>query len=276
MKVRGIILATRYVLVIFIAFLVILPFVLMFMGTFREHTDIIRRGSLALPQRFSTDNFRKVLFQYHFDRYYLNSVLITVPVVGGSLVFALMSAFALSVMNFPLKRFFLLGVVSFGVMIPEVFIMIPIFQLMHGLGLVNNLLSVILPSLAMSACFSTLVIRSFFMGLPRELLDSAMVDGATFWQILWKIYTPLAIPAIVTSGALTAVWTWNTYITPLVLIHDPLKMPLPLGLALFQGQYVANIPLIMTGATLTALPPIMVYLLLQPRVVLGVTQGALK
>ncbi len=276
MKAQGVVLATRYVLVTLIALLVILPFALMFMATFREHTDIIRRGPLALPQHFSVDNFRKVLFQHHFDRYYLNSILITVPVVGGSLVFALMSAFALSVMDFPLKRFFLLGVVSFGVMIPEVFIMIPLFQLMHGLGLVNNLLSVILPSLAMSACFSTLVIRSFFMGLPRELLDSAMVDGATFWEILWKIYTPLAIPAIVTSGALTAVWTWNTYITPLVLIHDPLKMPLPLGLALFQGQYVANVPLIMTGATLTALPPIVVYLLLQPRVVLGITQGALK
>lgn len=265
-----------YGLVFFLALLIIAPFVLMFIGSFREHIDIIQRGSLALPRQWSFQNFRTVLFRHHFDRYYLNSVIITVPVVLGALLFALMSSFALSVMEFPGKNLILVAVISLGVMVAEVFIMIPLFRLMYILRLVNNLLSVILPSLAMSACFATLVIRSYFMGLPRELLDSAMVDGATHWQTLWHIYTPLATPAIVTSGALTAVWTWNTYITPLVLIHDPLKVPLPLGLALFQGQYVANVPLIMTGATLTALPPIAVYLLFQPKIVLGILQGSIK
>ena len=265
-----------YFLVSFLAFLIVAPFILMFVGSFREHTDIVRRGPLALPKQWSLENFRIVLFRHHFERYYMNSLLITAPVVVGSLFLALMAAFAFSVMAFPGKNLILVLVISLGVMVTEVFIMIPLFRLMYLLRLVNNLLSVILPSLAMSACFATLVLRSFFMGLPRELLDSAMVDGANSWQILWRIYAPLATPAIVTSGVLVAVWTWNTYITPLVLIHDPLKIPLPLGLALFQGQYVANVPLIMTGATLTALPPIAVYLFFQPRIVLGILQGSVK
>ncbi len=265
-----------YFVAIFLALLIVIPFVVMFMGTFREHTDIIRRGPFALPLEWSLENFRRVLFQYNFDLYYINSVLITAPAVIGSLIIALMAAFAFSVMEFPLKRLLLLATISLGVMVAEVFIMIPLFQLMNQLGLVDNLLSVILPSLAMSACFSTLVLRSFFMGLPRELLDSGLVDGASNWQVLWKIYAPIARPAIVTCGALTTVWTWNTYITPLVLIHDPAKAPLPLGLALFQGQYVADVPLIMTGAALTALPPILIYLLFQPRIVWGITQGTIK
>ncbi|HOQ67908.1 MAG TPA: carbohydrate ABC transporter permease [Candidatus Atribacteria bacterium] len=265
-----------YIIALFLALLVILPFLMMFLGSFRQHTDIIRRGPLVLPTEWNLNNYHEVLFKHHFNRYYINSILITVPVVVGSLIFALMAAFAFSFMNFPFKKMIFLFVVSLGVMVAEVFIMIPLFQLMNSLKLIDNLLAVILPSLAMSACFSTLVIHSFFMGLPHELFDSALVDGASSWQTLWKIYTPLAKPAIGASGALTTVWTWNTYITPLILLHDPAKAPLPLGLALFQGQYVADIPLLMAGATLTALPPILVYLLFQPQVVAGVTHGALK
>ncbi len=267
---------TSYIVALFLVFLVILPFAMMFLGSFRQHTDIVRRGALALPTEWNLNNYHEVLFKHNFDRYYVNSILITVPVVVGALIFALMAAFAFSFMDFAFKKIIFLFVVSLGVMVAEVFIMIPLFQLMNSLKLINNLLAVILPSLGMSACFSTLVIRSFFMGLPRELFDSALVDGASSWQTLWKIYAPLAKPAIVASGALITVWTWNTYITPLILLHDPAKAPLPLGLALFQGQYVANIPLMMAGATLTALPPILVYLLFQPRVIVGVTQGTLK
>lgn len=259
-----------------IAACVLLPFVMMLLGTFRQHVDIIRRGPLALPLSWSFANYRTVLVEYHFLRYYLNSVWVTAPAVAGSLVFAIMSAFAFSVMEFAGKYVLLVGTVALGVMIASEFIMIPLFQLMSTFGLVNTFTGVNLPSLAMSACFSTLVIRSFYMGLPRDLLDSALVDGASTWQALWKIYVPIARPAIVTCGALTTVWTWNSYIVPLVLLHDPAKAPLPLALALFQGQYVANVPLIMTGATLTALPMILVYLLFQPRIAWGLTQGAIK
>ncbi|HLS90465.1 MAG TPA: carbohydrate ABC transporter permease [Limnochordia bacterium] len=259
-----------------IAALVLLPFIMMLLGTFREHVDIIRRGPLALPTSLGFANYRTVLFDHRFLRYYANSFWLTAPPVALSLVFAIMSAFAFSVMQFPGKNLLLLGVVGLGVMVASEFIMIPLFQLVNALGLVNTFTGVNMPNLAMSACFSTLVIRSFFMGLPRELLDSALVDGASSWQALWQVYVPIARPAIVTCGALTTVWTWNTYIIPLVLLHDPAKAPLPLALALFQGQYVANVPLIMTGATLTALPMILVYLVFQPRIAWGLTQGAIK
>lgn len=259
-----------------IAVMVLLPFIMMILGTFRQHVDIIRRGPLALPLTWSFANYQTVLVEYNFLRYYWNSIAVTAPAVIGSLVFAIMSAFAFSVMEFVGKYVLLLGTVSLGVMIASEFIMIPLFQLMSSLGLVDTFTGVNLPSLAMSACFSTLVIRSFFMGLPRELLDSALVDGATSWQALWRIYVPIARPAVITCGALTTVWTWNTYIIPLILLYDPAKAPLPLALALFQGQYVANVPLIMTGATLTALPMIIVYLIFQPRIAWGLTQGAVK
>ena len=268
--------AAAHLLLGLIAALVVLPFVMMILGTFREHVDIIRRGPLALPLELSFANYRRVLIDHHFLRYYVNSFWLTAPPVALSLVFAIMAAFAFSVMEFPGKNILLLGVVGLGVMVASEFIMIPLFQLINSLGLVNTFTGANLPNLAMSACFSTLVIRSFFMGLPRELLDSAQVDGASSWQALWLVYVPIARPAIITCGALTTVWTWNTYIIPLILIHDPAKAPLPLALALFQGQYVANVPLIMTGAALTALPMILVYLVFQPRIAWGLTQGSIK
>src|SRR5690606_40081112 len=117
-----------------------------------------------------------------------------------------MSAFAFSVMQFPGKNLLLLGVVGLGVMVASEFIMIPLFQLVNALGLVNTFTGVNMPNLALSACFSTMVIRSFFMGLPRELLDSALVDGASSWQALWQVYVPIARPAVGNCGALTTVW----------------------------------------------------------------------
>jgi len=262
-----------YGVLILVALVILLPFVMMVLGSFRSHVDIIRRGPLALPQTWSLDNVRRVLVTHQFGRYYVNSIILTAPTVLGGLLGGVLAAYPLSFMVFRFKGWFLLAIVTLGVIISDEFIMIPLFRLMHRFGMVDTYTSAILPQAAMSACFATLVIRSFFLGLPRELIDSGLMDGASSWQILWRILVPIARPALVTAGALTAVWTWNGYILPLILLHSPDKAPLTLGLVLFQGQYTANIPLIMTGASLTALPMIGLYLALQRPIVWGLTQG---
>ena len=154
--------------------------------------------------------------------------------------------------------------------------MIPLFQMQRFFGITNTFLAVILPQVAMSAAFATLIIRSFFLGLPREMADAAMEDGASSWQILWKIYVPLSGPPILTAATLTTTWTWNDYIIPLVMLSSTSKATLPLGLVLFRGAHTIDIPLTMAGTLVTALPMLLLFVIFQRNFVQGLTQGVLK
>lgn len=263
-----------YIFLILIACVVLLPFLIMLLGSFREHIDIIIRGPLALPKIWHIENYENVLFKYRFGIFFRNTFYITTPTVIISLIFAVMSAYSLVFLKLFFRNIMVLLSTVLGVMIASEFIMIPLYKLMSELNLLDTYTAAIIPQLAMSAAFSTLIIRSFFLGLPRDLLDAARVDGAANWRILWTILVPIAKPAIITSGALTTVWTWNSYIVPLVLISNPSKVPLAVGLLLFQGTYTINIPLTMTGTVVTALPMLLFYLFFQRHIIRGLTQGA--
>jgi raffinose/stachyose/melibiose transport system permease protein len=259
-----------------VALLTLLPLLVMFLGPFREPLDIINRGAIALPVKWSLDTLIRVFTQFHFGLYLLNTVLVTAPTVVISLLFAVMAAFPLALMRFPLKRFILVVVTVIAIMISEEFIMIPLFQLIKTMGLVNTFTAAILPQLAMSAAFSTLIIWSFFLGLPREMVDAALQDGASSWQVLWRIYVPISTPAILTSATLTTVWTWNDYIIPLIMLPSTRKATLPLALTLFKGAHRIDIPMTMAGTLVTAAPMLLLFIIFQRHLVKGLTQGAVK
>jgi raffinose/stachyose/melibiose transport system permease protein len=272
-------LTTRVLFTLFlsvVAALTLFPLLVMFLGPFREHLDIINRGAIALPVRWSLDTLIRVFAQFHFGLYLVNTAIVTVPTVLISLVLAVMCAFPLALMNFPLKRFVLVVVTVIAIMISEEFIMIPLFQLIKTLGLVNTFAAAILPQTAMSAAFSTLIIWSFYLGLPREMVDAALQDGASSWQVLWRIYVPISTPAILTAATLTTVWTWNDYIIPLIMLPSTRKATLPLGLTLFVGAHNIDIPMTMAGALVTAAPMLVLFVVFQRHLVKGLTQGVVK
>jgi raffinose/stachyose/melibiose transport system permease protein len=264
-----------YFILILLSIFILLPFALMFLGSFREHVNIIINGALALPESWDIANFKEVLIEYNFRYYFVNTIIVTAPTVILANIFAVMSAYALAFMDFPFKKTIKLFTTVVGIMIATPFIMIPLYQLMARLNLIDSYLAPILPQVAMSACFATMVLRSFFKGLPKELIEASLVDGATSWQVLWKILVPIAKPAIITSAALTTVWTWNAYLLPLILLQDPAKVTLPVGLMFFKGRYTTNIPLMLTGTTITSVPMIIFYLLFQRHLVKGLSQGVL-
>lgn len=154
--------------------------------------------------------------------------------------------------------------------------MIPLFQMERGFGTTDKFPSVILPQIALSAAFATLVVRAFFLGLPREMAEAAMQDGASSWRILWSIYVPLSVPSILSSATLTTVWTWNDYIIPLVMLSSTRKATLPLGLALFRGAHNVDIPMTMAGTLVTALPMLVLFVAFQRHLTRGLTQGVIK
>ena len=265
-----------FVVFLLLSVVMLLPFLVMIFATLREPLDIVKRGAIALPEVWRFTTIRDVFTQYRFGLYLLNTIIVTVPTVAVALAMAILSAFALAVMDFRWKRLVIVLVTVIAVMISEEFIMIPLFQMQRFFGITNTFLAVILPQVAMSAAFATLIIRSFFLGLPREMADAAMEDGASSWQILWKIYVPLSGPPILTAATLTTTWTWNDYIIPLVMLSSTSKATLPLGLVLFRGAHTIDIPLTMAGTLVTALPMPLLFVIFQRNFVQGLTQGVLK
>lgn len=265
-----------YLIFAFISIVVLIPLLVMLLGAFRSPFDIVTRGAIALPRVWNFDNIVAAFVQYNFGKYLVNTVIVTVPTVVVAIFLAIMCSFALATMEFRFKPIVTVIVTVVGIMISEEFIMIPLFCLMKDFGLVDSYTAVILPQIAMSAAFATLVIRSFLMNLPRELIDAGLEDGASSWQVLWLILVPIASPAIMTSATLTATWTWNDYILPLVMLPNMGKATLPLGLTLFQGQHLTNIPMTMAGVLITALPMLLLYVAFQRHIVSGIVQGVAK
>lgn len=268
--------ALLYLIFGIIAFITILPLVIMVLGAFRTPMDVITRGAVALPSTWHVENIASAFLQYDFGRYFLNTLIVTLPVVVVSIFFAILCAFALALMDFPLRGLTTIAVTVIGIMVSEEFIMIPLFNLMRTFGLVDTFTAAILPQIAMSTAFSTLVVRSFFSNLPREIVDAALEDGASSWTVLWQILVPISSPAIMTSITLTATWTWNDYIVPLVMLPSTRKATLPLGLTIFQGAHSTNIPMTMAGTLITALPMLILYVVFQRHIISGLVQGVTK
>lgn len=215
-----------------------------------------------------------VWFDSAFGHYFLNSLIILVPVVMISLLFSILAGYAFANIQFKgssLCFYLLLG----GFILPAELFMIPLYDLMHRFNLLNTYWALILPQIGMSASFGTLLLRAFFQGIPKTLAEAAVVDGASDRDVLWRILVPIAKPAIVAAGIFISIWTWNEFLLPLVLISSTKLMPLPLGLAQFQGKYLSDIPKIMTGVTIITFPMIVLYLIFQRDFIRGLTQGAI-
>jgi raffinose/stachyose/melibiose transport system permease protein len=163
-----------------------------------------------------------------------------------------------------------------GLVVPLQALVIPLFYLMREIGLLDSLWALILPQIAMSMSFGTLLMREAFSDVPREVVEAAVLDGAGSWRVLWEIMFPLARPFVGTLSLMFFIWTWNEFLLPLVVNVDPAYQTLPVGLLFFQQQWTSNIPLTAAGATIIFLPLTVVFIIFQRQMIEGLTQGAIK
>ncbi len=265
-----------YAVLITVAVVVLIPFVMLVLGPFRTPMSVVTDGPLALPASFSPDNLVEVLIEHNFLRYTLNTCIVTLPVVVCANLFALGAGFALAFMRFPFRRLVTVLITVVGIMVSEEFIMIPLFSMMRAAGLMNTFAAAILPQIALSAAFSTLLLWGFFNGLPNDFVDAALVSGANSFEVLRIVLTPMAAAPILSAVTLTATWTWNDYIIPLIMLQSSSKATLPLGLTVFQGAYTTDIPLTMAGTLITALPMVVLFIVFQRQMSQGLLQGFSK
>jgi raffinose/stachyose/melibiose transport system permease protein len=251
-----------------------LPFYFMVQSGFKKQFDLLTAPFWTLPKEWAIENYRTVLSGAYLSSL-VNSVLVVSISVLLILTAASMAAFAFARLNFRFNRA-LFAVVVAGLVIPVHVTLIPVYLLTTRLGIYDTLWALIGPYVAFNLPISVFVLTEFMRDIPRELEEAARMDGAGTFGIFWRIALPLSKPGLATVGIYNAVALWNEFVFAYVLTSSPANRTLPLAIWDYQGQYAANIPLIMAVLSLSALPLILIYIVAQERVTGGMLAGAIK
>jgi len=209
----------------------------------------------------------------NFSRYMLNTAIVTISVVVVSAVFAVMAGYAIAVLKPPGGRLVLYGSI-FGFMLPVEALIVPWYYQLLPLNLVNTYWAMILPQIAQSVAFGTFWLYTAFRSLPPWLIESSAIDGASRWTQLWRVATPTIAPAVRTMSALVFLWTWNSFMLPLVMVSKQSLFVVTVGLAAFQGAHFNNYAALAAGSILAALPVVVVYLFSQRSFIVGIYAGS--
>ena len=219
------------------------------------------------------DNFVMAWGRARFSEYFVNSVTVTFGAVALLLITASLAGFALAVLRFPMRRL-VFAVILASLMIPVQVVLVPFYQTVVGLGLINTRIGLILSYTAFFLPFSIYLMTAFYAGLPRELTEAARIDGARFWQVWWFVMLPMGTPALITLGILNTLYCWNDVLISLLVLQQ--ERTLMVGIAALRGEYTTNVPLLAAGIVLAAAPIIAIYLIFQRRIVAGIAAGAVK
>ena len=235
--------------------------------------DTIFKDLSLLPHHPHWQNYILAWKEGGFGGNFLNSILYTTAVVFGIIIIASLAAYAFSRFKFPGRNIlFVMFMAAMMIPIPGSFV--ALYVLLNKLHLRNTPIGYILCMINVGLSTSIFLLKTFFDKMPKELEDAARIDGCSKLGIWWHVALPLAKPVLAVVVVFNALSVWNEYILALIIFDDRKFMPLQVALQTFQGEFVTNYPLLMAGLTITALPIIIVYLLMQKYIVKGVTQGA--
>ncbi|MBF0593449.1 MAG: carbohydrate ABC transporter permease [Candidatus Omnitrophica bacterium] len=226
------------------------------------------------PKEAHWQNYVEAWTRGNFAVYFLNSVIYTVSVVTGIVLVASLAAYAFSRLRFPGKNvIFYMFLAAMMIPLPGSFV--PLFVLMTKLGWANTRFGYILCMINVGLSLSILLLKTFFDKMPTDIEDAARIDGCNRLQLWWFVALPLARPALAVVVIYNSLNVWNEYILASLLLNDKSLMPLQKGLMVFQGTYLTDYPVLMAGLTMTALPVIVIYLIMQKHIVKGILSGAI-
>jgi multiple sugar transport system permease protein len=264
----------EYTLITIGAVLMLIPFVWMFLSSFKINAEIFVYPPKWLPSIWHWDNYVKVFQAMPFQIFTLNSFIISFLAAIGQIFSCSLAAFAFARLKFP-GRDTIFVILLACLMIPTQVLIIPLYAIYNHFGLINTLIPLILPNF-FGGSFGTFLLRQFFMTIPTELDDAATIDGASKMQTFWYIHVPIAKPAIATLAVFVFMANWNDLLGPIIYLTSYNKMTLAVGLAFFRGEYMTNWPLLMAGALISIIPITLVYLFAQRYFVKGVVISGLK
>lgn len=256
------------------AVVMLYPLLVMVLSAFKTNAELFA-SPFALPESFSLTNAARVWGETNFVRYLGNSLVVTASSVLCILVVGTMAAYALARYPFRLSAVVFLFFLS-GLMVPLKLAVIPLFIQLDTLGLIDTRAGLVLVYVAMGLPSAIFILTGFLRSLPGELEEAARMEGASELRIMLQIMLPLARPALVIAAIQNAVPIWNDFFFPLVFITSEKLKTLPQGLTVFMGEYNTDWGVLFAGLTLSALPIIVVYIMLSKHFIAGMTQGAVK
>jgi multiple sugar transport system permease protein len=254
----------------------LLPLIAVAVFSIRPDSDFTNGNYWGLPSSFDFfANYGKVFFESDMPRYLLNSVFITVPTVIGTVALSSMTGFALGIYKFKgnLLIFFMFIAGNF---VPFQILMVPVRDLTVSMNLYDTKTGLILFHIAFQTGFCTLFMRNFIRALPFPLIEAARVEGVREWQIFLYVVLPLMKPALAALAVLIFTFIWNDYFWAVVLTQGPDAQPVTAGITAFNSQYRAAYHLMSAGSIVAALPPVLMFFLMQRHFIAGLTLGAVK
>jgi raffinose/stachyose/melibiose transport system permease protein len=264
--------AARGILVV-LMILTLLPFITMFSAALAPSGTY--PPGLQWPADPQWGNFIEAFAAAKLDRLLLSSIIIVVCVVPVSVLIGTMAGFGLAKLA-PRGSQFVYLLFVIGLTLPLEVVIIPLYYQIQWLGLLNTKFAIILPLIGLFMPFSIYWMRAHFVNVPAEMSEAAEIDGASPWQQFWLVQVPLARPPILSLAILQFLWTWNSFLLPLVLVEVPLERTMAGALGAFQGQWGTNIPLLCAGALLILAPSVILFLVFQKQFVAALLQGAVK
>lgn len=255
------------------ALAVLAPVVWASLSSFKTQRELAQRPPSPLPESFAPDNYTQALSEFSFGQYFMNSVVVTVAATALTLLINSMAAYALSKYNFRGRDTLFLITLS-TIMIPIQVILLPVYQVVANLGMVNSYWGLIIPPAATPT--GVFLLRQYMLSIPDELIEAARIDGAGEFRIFRKIIIPLSLPALAVLAIFSVIWRWNDFLWPLIVAQRESLYTLPVALAQFNSQLVVPFNLVLAMSVLSILPVIIIFLLLQRQIVTGVAQTGLK
>ncbi len=263
-----------FALAIFYLIVSFMPFIFMVLNSFKEKFEMLTKGVFNLPDSLNFANYTEVLTG-GFSKYFMNSVIVLTISLLLLLFIAACASYPLARFKFKLANPIYAGIVA-CMSIPVHITLIPVFKMSRATGLYDSIWALIGPYIAFAVPISVFILTSFMKEIPREIEESAEIDGCGKIQMFFAVILPLAKPGLATLAIYNGVNMWNEFSFAYTLTQSSENRTLPLAIWEFQGQYSMNTPMIMAVLTLTLLPMIVMFIIFQDKLVKGMTAGAVK
>jgi multiple sugar transport system permease protein len=250
-----------------------MPFVWMILTSLKTPTEALSVPPVFFPSNWMFSNYAQIFEQLHFDIYYYNTIVVTVSKTFLQLLICSLGAYSFARLHFPGKNFLFILVLS-ALMLPHQVTLIPSFVLMRELGWIDTYYALIIPGVF--SAFGTFLLRQSFLTVPKDLEESAKIDGCSFFGIYWRIYLPLSKSALIALTIFTVMASWNDFLWPLIMTNSEKMRVISIGIASMVGQHSTNYSLLMCAGVIATLPMIIAFMCLQKYFIEGITLTGIK
>lgn len=262
-----------YALFIILAISTLYPLIWLAVNSLKTETQMFE-ASWSLPEEYHWENYARA-WDYGIAKYTINSILVTTVSVLLVVSISMMAAYALARFQFPGQTILMLFILGGLMLAPEVSL-IPLFRILVQLGIYNTYLALILPYTAFGIPFTTFLLYAYIIGLPRELEEAALIDGAGAFGVFWHVIVPLSRPILASAMLLEAMRVWNEFMFALTFLSSDDLKTLPIGILSFVSTLRTEWTVVMAGLVMSAIPMILLFLLTQRQFIRGLTSGGIK